>query len=60
VGKTHRSGKEETRDAFWDTIKPFRANPYRNPIGEGLLLGEVSILKYRMVPRIAGNTKYCS
>jgi len=29
-------------------------------MGEGLLLGEDSILEYRKVPRIVGNTKYCS
>ena len=29
-------------------------------MGEGLLLGEVTILEYRMVPIKAGNTKYRS
>ena len=29
-------------------------------MGEGLLLGEDTILEYRLVPRKVGNTKYCS
>jgi hypothetical protein len=59
-GKTPSVGERGNQRRFLGHNKTLQANPQWNPMGEGQLLGEDSILEYTVVPRLAGNTKYSS